>query len=246
MSVLKVTKEISKLLNQETEETSNPGEIFLITDSKGKHLKTVVPGRLRAYLNIIYKSGATIDSDVLRIAHNKIRRANRPTVLLWFGTCELTIKKGKYTELNTCPYQHIEALLTRYRETKQNIININSRAQIYFIECPYFSIYRWNKFHGKTYTETTEAEEKQQDTILKDLVDYYNQQLPLINCERTIKIPTISQDQIISSKKRRLKKTKNKVNYNLLHIDGVHPKKPIARLWVHRFVKLGRDIRNSR
>lgn len=111
---------------------------------------------------------------------------------------------------------------------------------------PYFSIYRWNKFQGKTFTEITEAEEKRQDTILKDLVDYYNQQLLLINCEHTIKIPNISQDQIISSKKRRLKKTKNKVNYNLLHIDGVHPKKLIARPWVHRFVKLGRDIRNSR
>lgn len=64
MSVLKVTKEISKLLNQETEETPNPGEILLITDSKGKHLKTVIPGRLRAYLNIIYKLGANIDADV--------------------------------------------------------------------------------------------------------------------------------------------------------------------------------------
>lgn len=167
MSVLKVTKEISKLLNQETEETTNPGEILLITDSKGKHPKTVIPGRLRAHLNTIYKSGASIRLRCVRrmcIANNKIRRANRPTVLLWFGTCELTIKKGKYTELNTCPYQHIEALLTRYREVKQNIININSRAHIYFIECPYFSIYRWNKFQGKTFTEITEAEEKRQDT----------------------------------------------------------------------------------
>lgn len=51
MSVLKVIKD----------ETSNPGEIFLITDSKGKHLNPVIPGRVRAYLNIIYESGATID-----------------------------------------------------------------------------------------------------------------------------------------------------------------------------------------
>ena len=62
MSVLKVIKDTSKLLTQETDETSNPGEIFLIADSKGKHLNPVIPGRVRAYLNIIYESGATIDS----------------------------------------------------------------------------------------------------------------------------------------------------------------------------------------
>jgi hypothetical protein len=41
--------------------------------------------------------------------------------------------------------------------------------------------------------------------------------------------PKISQDQIISSKKKRISHANYKVNYNLL-FDGKHPRRAIARL----------------
>jgi hypothetical protein len=68
----------------------------------------------------------------------------------------------------------------------------------------------------------------------------FNNQLNLIIRDWTT--PKISQDKIISSKKKRISDVNYKVNYNLL-FDGIHPGRPIARLWLHRLVKYARDLR---
>ena len=79
-----------------TEKEFIPGEIFIITDSKGKYIKPVIPGRLLSYVHVIYKSGANISSDFVEDFIKQVRRAQRPIVYIWFGTCELTEKSGKY------------------------------------------------------------------------------------------------------------------------------------------------------
>jgi hypothetical protein len=88
----------------------------------------------------------------------------------------------------------------------------------------------------------TQSEEidKKQDTELKSIIKYFNNQLNLINRDWTT--PKISQDQIISSKEKRISHANYKINYNLL-FDGIHPRRPIARLWLHRLVKYARDLR---
>jgi hypothetical protein len=54
---------IGRLINRAaalTEKEFSPGEIFIITDSKRKYIKPVIPGRLLSYVHVIYKSGANI------------------------------------------------------------------------------------------------------------------------------------------------------------------------------------------
>jgi hypothetical protein len=164
------------------------------------------------------------------------------------------------------PYQQAEHVLTIYREVKQRIFRENRQAKIIFLECPFLSVYRWNKHRGREYnTQTEEIEkkiftrficqftsskpdvynktlgssgslneifneigadvcttfiykteeiEKKQDTELKSITKYFNDQLQLINRDWTT--PKISQDQIILSKKKRISHANYKVNYNLL------------------------------
>ena len=105
MSTLKVKKDTTKLINRAaalTEKEFSPGEIFIITDSKRKYIKPVIPGRLLSYVHVIYKSGANISSDFVEDFIKRARRAQRPIVYIWFGTCELTDKSGKY--IHTSPY----------------------------------------------------------------------------------------------------------------------------------------------
>ena len=118
---------------------------------------------------------------------------------IWFGTCELTVKSGKYIHIPPYPYQQVEHVLTIYRG-QNRILRENRQAKIIVLECPYFLAYRWNKFQGRKYSTQTEETEKKQDTELKSIVQYFNDQLKLINRDRTT--PKISQDQIISSKKK--------------------------------------------
>lgn len=65
MSILKIHKEISKLLNEEARIIHpDTQDIYIISHSKGKHLKTVIPGRLRVRIHIYNQSGADISSDI--------------------------------------------------------------------------------------------------------------------------------------------------------------------------------------
>jgi hypothetical protein len=89
--------------------------------------------------------------------------------------------------------------MTIYRG-QNTILRENRQAKIIVLECPYFLAYRWNKFQGRKYSTEIEETEKKQDTELKSIVQYFNDQLKLINRDRTT--PKISQDQIISSKKK--------------------------------------------
>ena len=246
MSIKKLIKEISKLVNEEASINNNsvdPGEIYLISDSKGKYLKPVIPGRYRTNLHIINKSGATIDSEIVNTAIRQIRLANKPTVLIWLGTCEITSKKGKFIQLIDYPFQTIEEILDQYWSIKKKILRVNSQATVCFLECPYFSISIWNKYQGRIPDQDQEGTDKKQGNELKSVIEYFNQQLSLLNASVISHIPKLSKDQIISSKKKRLRRTKYKINYKLLY-DGVHPSRKLARLWLHRIIKFSREVRN--
>jgi hypothetical protein len=53
-------------------------------------LGTVGQGRLLSYVHVIYKSDANISSKFVEDFIKQVRRAQRPIVYIWFGTCELT------------------------------------------------------------------------------------------------------------------------------------------------------------
>jgi hypothetical protein len=125
--------------------------------------------------------------------------------------------------------------LTIYREVKQRIFRENRQAKVIFLECPFLSVYRWNKHQGREYNTQTEEIEKKQDTELKSITKYFNDQLQLINRDWTT--PKISQDQIILSKKKRISYANYKVNYNLL-FDGNTSKKTDSETLVTSISKI--------
>jgi hypothetical protein len=243
MSILKINKEISKLLNKEANLNNNfsyPNELFLVTDSKGKYINSIVPDRFKSFLRIYTKGGAGIHSPIVKRAIENIKVAHNPLVVFWFGTCELSTKSGKFSDIIRNSYQTVEQLLTEYRQIKRDILLANSSAKVVFLECPYFSILLWNKSQSIQYTPSIVRKYTRQDSQLKLVIDYYNQQLELINRSTSIPVPKISKDQIITSTKRRLSRTKQKINFKTLLFDGIHPKRPIARLWMHRIVRFAR------
>ena len=70
---------------------------------------------------IICKKGVNSgDIDFIKSIAEKIKDDVKPIVLFWFGTCELTIKKGKYIYLRKPPYQNVEYCLTEARKAKKS------------------------------------------------------------------------------------------------------------------------------
>ena len=144
MSILKIKKEISKLLNKEANLNNNfsyPNELFLVTDSKGKYINSIVPDRFKSFLRIYNKGGAGIHSPIVKCAIENIKVAHNPLVVFWFDTCELSTKSGKFSDIIRNAYQTIEELLTEIRQIKRDILLANSSAKWSFYNVHIFQSY---------------------------------------------------------------------------------------------------------
>jgi hypothetical protein len=138
------------------------------------------------------------------------------------GTCDITEKKGKYISVKSYPYQKIEFALNKYRTLKSRLLQANPEATVVFLECPYYSITRFNKFkitnsNSKTgtnkYYQRNAIAASRADKQVCCMVDYFNDHLRLIN--RNCGTPRISQDIIASSKGARAERTSYKKNWNV-------------------------------
>jgi hypothetical protein len=86
-----------------------------------------------------------------------------------------------------------------YTEVKQRISHENSQAKVIFLECPFLSVYRWNKHQGREYNTQSEEIDKKQDTELKSIIKYFNNQLNLINRDWTTDVCIYFPDFSVSS-----------------------------------------------
>ena len=77
-----------------------------------------------------------------------------------------------------------------------------------------------------------------EDHKLSSAVEYYNQQVQLLN---DIKTPRLSLDILQAHKKATDPKTKYRKNYNLYH-DGIHPIRPLAKLWMYKILGLAKEL----
>ena len=69
------------------------------------------------------------------------------------------------------------------------------------------------------------------DKELCTLVDYYNEQLRLLNKHKT---PRISQDIIVSRKGKHIAKVQYPKNFT----NGIHPSRKLAKLWLYKFIEV--------
>lgn len=240
MSVSKLTKEIGKLIVEEGNRPtpSKSLETFLISDSKGRFIQREITENYYGEIRILSKSGATIDDFGFRRQFlTNIRLATNPLVLIWFGTCELTTKNGKFIELEGDVYENADRLIVKYRYLISDIQRCNRQSEIIFLKCPYYSIIEWNRHKGcsdlSKYTN--------QDTALFSLIDYFNQKLDNLNSIRT---PNLSQDIIRSSKKKTDSHVKYTKNLNL-YLDGIHPGTHLSKLWLHKILKIKNQVECS-
>jgi hypothetical protein len=56
-----------------------------------------------------------------------------------------------------------------------------------------------------------------------------------------IKTPRLSLDILQAHKKATDPKTKYRKNYNLYH-DGIHPIRPLAKLWMYNILRLAKEL----
>ena len=177
-----------------------------------------------------------------------MKKAKRSVVIVWLGTSDITGWKGKYVSVKSYPYQKIEFALSKYRTLKRRLLQANPEATVVFLECPYYSITRFNKFkitnsNSKTATnkhyQRNAIAASRADNQVCCMVDYFNDHLRLIN--RNCDTPRISQDINASSNGVRPERTSYRKNWNA-YSNGIHPARALARLWLYRVIELATEI----
>ena len=186
----KINKEFKKLYRL-YKNTELSRETIIFSDSKGFSLRDVLNDRLNQKISVIAKSGANIynDSHYYKVK-SAVKKSKRPIVIVWLGTCDITGKKGKYVSVKTYPYQKIEFAISKNRTLKSRLSQANPEATVVFLECPYYSITRFNKFkitnsNSKTATnkhyQRNAIAASRADNQVCCMVDYFNDHLRLIN-----------------------------------------------------------------
>ena len=77
------------------------------------------------------------------------------------------------------------------------------------------------------------------DKQVRNQINYYNDHLKILN--RNKETPRLSQDQILSNKRKKDRRVRHRINYNLLS-DGAHPERILTKLWSYKLVELAIDL----
>lgn len=223
-------KQISKLQSLKYNVNQNTlRPVLLRADSKGRSLLPYI--NYRNKINLVFRGGATIRNDFLQsYTLDKIAKLLNPVVILWFGSCEMTRKQGKYISLVNNPEHKLDQIKNDYIAYKQQIMNANKNSTIIFLECPYQSIVIWNFVKGHPYPGAFKDEQK----ILEQYVTKLNRIIKELNGDQVV--PHLSQDMIFSIKKKK-RASKYLKNFSLL-TDGVHPSKTLSKLWHLRIMRM--------
>ena len=226
-----IVKEIQELKKSKTYVSNRKG--LLISDSKSKDLLYL---KGKKYIQFFYKGGAEITNREIQAyaKHVILNKRNKyPVLVFWFGTCLLTFKSNsRLFEVKDNLNQVVENTITLYRETKINLLNINPRAKIICLECPYYSLSMYNQHRQKTFK--SDYFNKQQRELV-NAIDLHNELVrTLNNCK---KIPNFNQDFSTRVKRKNRQKIHRSVDYKQLR-DGCHIGPKLAELWLIRIQRL--------
>lgn len=219
----RIQKTINKL--EITIDYRNRSRVILIADSKGRELRK--QRTANTHINIQYFPGAKISNVFLDAAIRRhITRVSDPIVLIWLGTCEISIKSNNGFILPANLDNHMHRLINSYHAYKQQLMMVNPTTTVIFLPCPYLELNTYNAKNG--YTVKINQEE------LERGIRMYNNEINAIN---SISTPAICEDIQKFGKGKRKTTIAKKIDYRQL-IDGCHPAPTITKLWLIKFVRM--------
>ncbi|CAC5373567.1 unnamed protein product [Mytilus coruscus] len=192
---------------------------ILISDSKGYTIRNAC-AQNEFPIESWCKAGARTSElvDVIQERIEKaIKRHNQIVIYLWSGTCDLTIKKGKYIHLRNRDNKTIEQIEKQYIRAIK-IVEKYPAAEIKLIDCPILSIVSNNKYKGHNNPETFKTDDFQITRRIKHL----NTKIIEINNRLNKNTINISK-YFFRGRKSKKGSIRKSVKITINKRDGVHP-----------------------
>lgn len=194
---------------------------ILVSDSKGFTIRNACDNYELPFESWC-KAGART-SDLVDIIEERIQKAiyrhNQIIIYLWAGTCDLTIKEGKFIKLRQSGNKSVDKILDQFQRAI-NIVENYPSAEIKLIDCPILSIVKYN---------TSKGHQKPQSFRVDDF--RVTEQVSQLNARITDLNNSLGKNTINISKyffrNRKLKNggKRKSIKISINNRDGVHPGK---------------------
>lgn len=231
MSLNRLDKFVNTV-DSDQEHTHLSWKPIIISDSKGRYLKPYdTPSSQILWENQGGRSSEQAKHWLSRNIDQLVRQHNKIHLFIWVGTCDLTLKSGRYISLKEDQTNAVQKLKGNLTSIK-TITDGKQNAKVTFLHIPYYSILHHNKLKGDN--EADRLAEK--DIILKSSIDKVNNTIDLLNSEVDARSPKFNEDLV---KRRKSKKGKTRFSTNFtLFKDGLHPSEMLAKTWLKSIQKI--------
>lgn len=231
MSIAKLQKYINRPLYFNGRITRKP---ILVADSKGNYLKTHSDLTSEFGFNIDFqcRGGARFQDYFHWLQANlqyKVSCFGRVVLYVFLGTCDLTLRKGRFVHLrhenDTEAFSYLKFQIDRI----VNFVSQFPSVKLVFLEIPPYSIQAWNNSKGHRDPNSFHS----QDLVLCERISVVNDYIRLVNESTGVTSPRFKLDLLKFRKKgNKQRVTVNYSNYK----DGIHPTELLARCWLKRIV----------
>jgi len=162
--------------------------------------------------------------------HPLIQTHGRLQIIVWVGTCDLTIKSGKFIRIKSDIDKAQRNLVTNLLQLEEHILE-NQYTRLTVLEVPYISTSQWNEFYGHENPNSF----KDDDIRLKRAIDVINGVIRSINTRTGGHSPKFNLD-IERPNKNKGQPIRFRINWKLFK-DGVHPGRTLAKVWLRNVCK---------
>lgn len=199
-----------------------------VTDSKGKYLKCcATDDRIKFYCK------SSVNSEDIKKWFKKnipklVTKYSRVRIYLWIGTCDLTVKSGRFIVLNK--ESSVKTLKDNLQFLKDTYASDN--VKITFLHVPYYSVKIWNGTKGHKSPEKYASD----DNTLNQRIDSVNSYIDELNAELHSYSPSLNEN-LLRSRKPASSEQRYSQNFKLLP-DGIHPGTILAKAWFVTLVRI--------
>lgn len=211
---------------------------ILISDSKGNYLKTHsdLIEQFHHHIDFQCRGGARFVDYFHWLKYNlakKVTQYGHIIIYCFLGTCDLTLRKGKYIQLrhddDRVAISYLQYQIDRYRDFVANFPTVS----IVFLEIPPYSIQQWNKSKGHRDPSVFRS----QDLILYERISVVNEYIKTVNERTSFRSPRFNLDLLRCRKVKGKDHGRTSINFSN-YKDGIHPTPLLARCWLKRIIVL--------
>ena len=235
MSKAKLQKFIDSPINFQGVLIKQP---ILIGDSKGNYLKSHSDLFAQFGFNLDFecRGGARFVDYYYWLQSNLYKKVNKCgsiVLYIFLGTCDLTIRKGKFIELRHSSHDSAVSYLIYQIDRFRSFIARFPSVSVVFLEIPPYSIQEWNKSRGHRDPKSFLS----QDLALYERLCSVNEHIKAVNDQKHFRSPRFNLDLRRTRKSKGDSHRRVSINFSCFK-DGVHPNPLLARFWLKKIIVL--------